>query len=337
MTERDDSAPVIIDLEADANAPSPADVPPIADFEGDGPSGQAMQAATAFAARQPSFLGRWFWRSLIALLAFFLSLAVWDMVTGLIARNQSLGWVALGLLALFAVVTLAICIRELAALARLGRVEALQTEANRVLAEGDVAGARRYISDIARFYQGRSDTSWAHDQLSQRATEVFDVQAGLSEVENVLMAPLDQQASREIEAAARQVATVTALVPLAFADILVALTANIRMIRRIAEIYGGRSGTLGAWRLTRAVAAHLVATGVVAVGDDLLGSVGGGHILGKLSRRFGEGLVNGALTARVGVAAIEVCRPMPFVAQDRPRVSGLVRRALTGLFGTVSD
>jgi putative membrane protein len=112
-----------------------------------------------------------------------------------------------------------------------------------------------------------------------------------------------------------------------------ALTANIRMIRRIAEIYGGRSGTLGSWRLMRAVMTHLVATGAVAIGDDLIGSVAGGSVLSKVSRRFGEGVVNGALTARVGVAAMEVCRPMPFGAGRRPSVTAMVRRALTGLFG----
>ena len=35
------------------------------------------------------------------------------------------------------------------------------------------------------------------------------------------------------------------------ADLFAALTANLRMIRRIAEVYGGRSGALGSWRLTR--------------------------------------------------------------------------------------
>ena len=70
---------------------------------------------------------------------------------------------------------------------------------------------------------------------------------------------------REVEAAARQVATVTAIVPLALADLFTALTANLRMIRRIAEVYGGRAGTLGSWRLTRSVLTHLVATGAVAV------------------------------------------------------------------------
>jgi hypothetical protein len=53
----------------------------------------------------------------------------------------------------------------------------------------------------------------------------------------------------------------------------------------------------------------------VAVGDDLIGSVAGGSVLSRVSRRFGEGVVNGALTARVGVAAMEVCRPLPFGAE----------------------
>mgnify|MGYP000577842407 CR=1 FL=1 len=143
----------------------------------------------------------------------------------------------------------------------------------------------------------------------------------------------DRAATREVEAAARQVAAVTALVPLALADVAAALRSNLRMIRRIAEIYGGRSGFFGSWRLTRAVLSHLVATGAVAVGDDLIEPLLGGSIVAKLSRRFGEGLVNGALTARVGVAAIEVCRPLPFAREKRPGVRGIVKRALTGVFG----
>ena len=78
--------------------------------------------------------------------------------------------------------------------------------------------------------------------------------------------------------------------------------------------------------------AHLVATGAVAIGDDLLGSLAGGGLLAKLSRRFGEGVVNGALTVRVGVAAMEVCRPLPFQRRKRPSVSGMVGAALGGLF-----
>jgi hypothetical protein len=82
----------------------------------------------------------------------------------------------------------------------------------------------------------------------------------------------------------------------------------------------------------RLVATHLLATGLVAVGDDLVHSVVGGSALARISRRFGEGVMNGALTARVGVAALDVCRPLPFAALPRPKVSNLIGRALTGLF-----
>ena len=152
--------------------------------------------------------------------------------------------------------------------------------------------------------------------------------------EDTLLSPLDAAAEREVASAARQVATVTALVPIALADVVAALTANLRMIRRIAEVYGGRGGLLGSWRLTRAVMTHLVATGAVAIGDDMLEPILGGGLLGKLSRRFGEGMVNGALTARVGVAAMEVCRPLPFGAGRKPSVTSLIKRALAGLFAT---
>ncbi len=168
--------------------------------------------------------------------------------------------------------------------------------------------------------------------MKDRAAEMFDADGlvGLAEAE--LMGPLDQAARREIEAAARQVATVTALVPLALADVATALYANLRMIRRIAALYGGRSGTLGSLRLMRGVFAHLAATGALAVGDDLIHSVAGGGMLSRLSRRFGEGVVNGALTARVGVAAMEVCRPLPFHVLARPKTTNLVSRGLAGVF-----
>ncbi len=327
MSDRD--GPILIEI--DDAGPNPAEAPPIDELQG-APTGQAMQTMAAFAGRQPSALMRWFWRLLAGVVLFFVSVTLWDWIFGLVARNPALGWAATALLGAFLIVCLAILLREWAALARLQKIDALHTEADRVAAENDLAGARQLVSRLSAFYAGREDMRWGRQRLSEAESDTLDADTLLGAAEDTLLRPLDDFARREIETASRQVATVTALVPLAFADVLVALTANIRMIRRIAEIYGGRSGALGAWRLTRTVVTHLVATGAVAVGDDLISSVGGGHLLAKISRRFGEGLVNGALTARVGVAAIDVCRPLPFRVAERPRVTQLVRRALTGVF-----
>jgi putative membrane protein len=141
---------------------------------------------------------------------------------------------------------------------------------------------------MTRLYAARGDTAWGRARLAEREAEVMDADALLALAEREILAPLDAEAKLAVEAAARQVATVTALVPLALADVATALVANLRMIRRIAEVYGGRSGSFGSWRLLRRVFASLL-------------------------------------------AAMELCRPLPFVALERPAVSSLVSRGLAGL------
>ena len=323
--------PVLFDLDDAAPAPTPAEAPPVPDLLEPTPQGQAMTTAAALAARPVSRLARWFWSLLVMLITTVASVAAWNFVTNLVSQNLYLGYAVAGLFGLFLLVVLLIVIKELSAFARLGRIDRIQHAADAALVSEDLTAARAVIKDLTGLYGSRDDTKWGRDRLKERETDMFDASALIALADHELLGPLDTAARREVEAAARQVATVTALVPLALADVVAALGANIRMIRRIAEIYGGRSGTLGSWRLTRAVLSHLVATGAVAVGDDMLEPILGGSILGKLSRRFGEGLVNGALTARVGVAAIEVCRPLPFAPGKRPSVRSIIKTALSGM------
>ena len=328
--------PVLFDLEKDMPAPTPAEAPPVPDVFEPAPQGQAMTTAAALAARPVSRLARWFWSLLVLLITTVASVAAWNFVTDLVSRNIVLGYAVGALFALFLAVVLMIVVKELSAFARLGRIDRIQHDADAALASEDLTAARAVVKDLTSLYAARDDTKWGRDRLKDREADMFDASALIALADHELLGPLDAAARREVEAAARQVATVTALVPLALADVVAALGSNIRMIRRIAEIYGGRSGTLGSWRLTRAVLSHLVATGAVAVGDDMLEPILGGSLLGKLSRRFGEGLVNGALTARVGVAAIEVCRPLPFAKGTRPAVRSVVKTALSGLIGNAS-
>ncbi len=324
-------APVVINLDAlpETEMTSPADAPPVPEVAPQA----AMQTLTAMAARGPSNLSRLFWISLIALVSLMLSLAIWDFVTGLLERNLWLGRFALLLSGILVAVLVIHAVRELAAFSRLSKVDHLQTAAREAVAAQDRNKVLRVLGDLVGLYRKRPELQWAMNRMETHKVDILDADALLGAAEQDLMVPLDKLARAEIESSARQVAAATALLPLALVDVVVALTANIRMVRRIAEIYGGRSGTFGSWRLLRAVASHLVATGAVAVGDDLIGSVAGGGALARVSRRFGEGVINGALTARVGVAAMEVCRPLPFNAVKRPRVTGLVKAALSGMFG----
>jgi putative membrane protein len=331
MSSQERPDPFVVELDA-VGPETPATAPPVPDPD-DAPGGAAMQAAASFAAARPgSALGRWFLRALLGFVGFWITLAAWDFVAGLFARNVWLGRAGLVLLAAVIVGAVLLALRELRALRRLARVDRMHQAAATARATADLPAARALLRQLDGFYRGRDALAPGRAALAAEAAEILDADALLDAAERRLLVPLDALARREVEGAARQVAAVTALVPLALADVAAALIANLRMIRRLAEIYGGRSGALGGWRLTRAVMTHLVATGAIAAGEDMIEPLVGGGLLARLSRRFGEGVVNGALTARVGVAAMEVCRPLPFGAGRRPSTSRLVKRALTGLF-----
>jgi putative membrane protein len=308
---------------------TPSEAPPPPD---DGPEGAAMQTAVRLAARRSGRGGRLFWATLGLFVSLVVSVATYDYLTSLLARFPTLGKLALVLVSALALMVLAQLVRELWAFRRLARIQSFHAEAAAVHSSADRDAALALSRRLERFYAGRPELRWSLERLGEQRDALLDADAITELTERALLEPLDARARREIEAAARTVAGATALIPIAFADVLAALSQNVRMVRRIAETYGAHAGFFGSWRLLRLVAAHLLATGLVAVGDDLIGSVAGGHLLARLSRRFGEGVMNGALTARVGIAAMDVCRPLPFAALPRPKVSNLIGRALTGLF-----
>ena len=282
---------------------------------------------------RPSRVTRLFLNSGVALLTFLLGVAALRFFADLLDRYPLLGWLGIGLIGVFALASLAMAWREYRAWSRLAAIDRIGRDAGAALASGDLAEAREVSARLSRLYAGRPEMGVGRAHLARHGDEAFEARDLLALAETALLTDLDRQARREIEAAARTVAAATALIPLALVDVAAALVANMRMIRRMAEIYGGRAGSVGGWRLARTVMAHLIATGAVAAGDDLVQTVVGGGLMAKLSRRFGEGVVNGALTARVGIAAMEVCRPLPFIHQPRPTVSGLLSRGLKGLFG----
>jgi len=329
-TPRPPPRPLLLELEEAMAEADPALADQVPELT---PQGAAMQTAARLATRRGSTLGRLTRWVLGALFSLVVSVAAWDFVTGLFAQNTALGWLAFTLCGLAVFLLLLLALREASAYARMARLDRMRQAADAARARGDLKAARAVVASLVALYAHRGETAWGRARLAERQAEVFDADGLLSLAEVDLLGPLDLAAQAEVEAAARQVATVTALVPLALADVATALYANLRMIRRLSEIYGGRSGSFGSLRLMRRVFAALLGAGAIALTDDLLGSFASGGVLSKLSRRFGEGVVNGALTTRVGLAAMELCRPLPFHARPRPGVSATTSRALAGLFG----
>ena len=177
---------------------------------------------------------------------------------------------------------------------------------------------------MKRLYAGRKDLAWGLQRLAEHEHDIMNAGELLRLSERTLVAPLDPYARTIVAASAKRVSVVTAVSPGALIDMLFVGAENLRMLRRLATLYGARPGTLSLLKLARMVVTHIVLTGGIALGDDVIQQVIGHGLTAKLSARLGEGIFNGALTTRIGIAAIDVCRPLPYIESQRPRFRELV-------------
>jgi putative membrane protein len=272
--------------------------------------------------------GTLFWTALGGLVLLGTGLGVVNLVEDLFARSEGFGFLGLGFAILAALALVVIVAREAFSLARLAAIEKLHRRAADALLSDDRAESRTIVQDLLRIAHGNPQLARARSALAGHADDIIDGADLIRLAERELMTPLDMEARRLVSSAAQRVSIVTAVSPRALIDVLFVFAASLRLVRQLARLYGGRPGTLGLIKLMRHVIAHLAITGGMAASDGLVQQVLGHGIAAKLSQRLGEGVLNGLLTARLGLAAIDVTRPLPFTALPRPVLGDLAKDLL---------
>jgi putative membrane protein len=274
---------------------------------------------------------RWgtvFWSAVGGLILLGLGLSIARLIEDLFARSESLGFLGLAFALAAALAFAVVVAREALGLARLATIEKLHLRAAAVLASDDRAESRTIVQDLIKLAHQNPHLARARATLLGHADDIIDGADLIRLAERELMTPLDQEARRLVSSAAQRVSIVTAVSPRALVDVLFVFAASLRLIRQLALLYGGRPGALGMIRLMRHVIAHVAITGGMAASDSLIQQVLGHGIAAKLSQRLGEGVLNGLLTARLGLAAIDVTRPLPFTALPRPVLGDLAKDLL---------
>jgi len=272
--------------------------------------------------------GAIFWSSLSALLALALGVATTQLIDDLFARAEWLGYLATGLAALIVLALIVIVGREIFGLMRLAKIDHLRDRASAILVSDDRDEGRALIRDLLSLTGKMPRLARARAQLQGHLGDIIDGADLVRLAERELMPSLDAQARQLVSDAAKRVSVVTAVSPRALIDVLFVAMTAFGLMRRLAVLYGGRPGTLGLITLFRHVISHMTVTGGVAIGDSLIQQIVGHGVAARLSAKLGEGVLNGLLTARLGLAAIEVTRPLPFATLPKPTVSDLAGSVL---------
>ena len=215
--------------------------------------------------------------------------------------------------------------RELSGLRQFKYQQNLKQQAQNIFDdEGQVSAenlcaeiSKRLPSDLAEF----DDSEWQKLNLAEyNDSEIMQLYS-----RNVL-SQVDQKALKEIAKFSSESVVLVALSPIAVIDMLLMLWRNLRLVNKIASLYGLKLNYWSRVKLIKQVIINMAYAGASELVADLGADLLGAELLGKLSARMAQGLGAGMLTARLGLKAMHLCRPIPF-DNDAPKL-GHIRQQI---------
>ena len=197
----------------------------------------------------------------------------------------------------------------------------------------DQTATKRIVAKLITLYGDRPQLADGRQVMSNYLKEIMDAGELVAHLENELLKPLDHEARQLIMQSAVRVSILTTASPRVITEFLIILAENLRLIRKVMVVYGGRPGIGSNYRLIRHVLTNLAAAVGMEAGSEIVTDILGQGILTKISARVGEGMINGMLTIRVGFATLEYCRPCPY-SGDKTSAIGQLYTALKNTFSS---
>ena len=152
-----------------------------------------------------------------------------------------------------------------------------------------------------------------------------------------VLRPLDDKALQLVLKSSSQTALLVAASPLALADMVLVLWRNLKMLRDIAGIYQIPLSYWGQIRLIRQIVQNMVFAGATELVTELGTDWFSTELTSKLSAKLAQGLGSGVLSARLGVNAIQTCRPLLMLPDEKPKLSQIRKALLKRLSATVGQ
>ena len=284
---------------------------------------------------------RWLWRIIFSLLAIVIGVEAVDFFINGFVQSPIITSIYAVILSCLVVLASSSVFSEWSTLRQFKRREKLKQQANELLLKSDASTNQNKESlDVESFCQKitknlpcdlvfEQEKSWQDALNSQHSDNEL-----LQLYSRLVLSKVDEKAMAEIARFSTEAVVLVALSPVAIIDMLIILWRNLRMINKVAGLYGLKLGYWSRIKLIRQVFVNMVYAGaselIADFGTDMIGA----DLLGKLSGRLAQGLGAGMLTARLGVKTMQLCRPIPF--EDKPKLAHVRKEMLATIKNLIS-
>ncbi|HHB92878.1 MAG TPA: TIGR01620 family protein [Thioploca sp.] len=279
----------------------------------------------------------WLWLvgAFSTLLLLLLIVNTYQFIAQQYANSYVLGSIFFILVVVMSGATLVLSWDSYKKIIRLQNVTKLQQEGKQLIASDGYGNAIHYINKITQFYAHRPDIKTRLEHFYLTINDSHHDKEICNLFSDLILKDMDQQAYAIVTKRSKETALWVMISQIALLDAVLTLWRNSRMIRDIAELYGAKPGFFGSFKLISTVIQSLIYAGVSEMATDSVAEIVGGSVLSIMSAQVAQGLGNGLLTARVGMYAMQACRPLPFSDKEKPSIKDIRKEIVISLKGNI--
>lgn len=223
----------------------------------------------------------------------------------------------------------AACFKEFTALRNLKKQEIDKHKVEEIIKEGGFSNAKPMCETMAKRFEG--EITLAYDQWLYSLSKTHSDKEVFELFDAMVLKEQDKIAQQMIMKSASESAVLVALSPLAIVDVLLVAWRNMRLLNQISENYGVKLSYYARLRLMKLVVANMAFAGateaLASAGTEMLSM----DLLGRLSTNVAQGLGVGLLSARLGLKAMEMMRPLPYLTAPEPKLADMRKQLLLAL------
>ncbi|WOG26513.1 TIGR01620 family protein [Endozoicomonas sp. 8E] len=209
-------------------------------------------------------------------------------------------------------------------------IDQLQSDAESILKARSCGHARTWLAKLTALYRNKPHQPLLEKALSTLPDYADDAET-LQHLDQQLFRNLDKQAISRISRHSQQTAILVAISPLALLDILLSGWRCLKMLDEICQIYGLRPSLSARVRLLKMTLTQMALAGSTELITDQLADLASSKLISTISSQAATGAGIGFYTARIGILAMELCRPMPFTEGQRPGMGKMAKEIISSI------